>query len=141
MKVCYSCKNSKDLSEFWIHSRNNDGLQNKCKDCKRIYDNNYHKNRTKIQKDTKYNKQRLRIKKFMSDINSLKLSKWCKDCGYNENPAALQFDHMWWKIYNVSELVWRWYSETLIYQEIAKCEIRCANCHFIKTSIDFNWYN
>ncbi len=58
----------------------------------------------------------------------------CCDCGYNENPYALDFDHIRdTKVSNVSTLVSMTSSWDKIVQEIEKCEIRCANCHRIKT--------
>ena len=56
----------------------------------------------------------------------------CKDCGYCENPLALQFDHVRGeKLGSVSTM----YTGSLdkLMAEIAKCDVRCANCHLIKT--------
>lgn len=54
------------------------------------------------------------------------------DCGYNEHPAALDFDHIGDdKLFDVSKTMGR--SLEAIQAEIAKCVVRCSNCHRIKT--------
>lgn len=66
----------------------------------------------------------------------LKVRLGCIDCGYNERPEALDFDHVRGeKLFNISAAVWRcrqpW---TAVLMEIDKCDIVCANCHRIRTS-------
>jgi hypothetical protein len=64
-------------------------------------------------------------------VDAIKQAVGCTDCGYNENPVALDFDHLGSKSNNVSEMMnLRW---ERIEAEIAKCVVRCANCHRIKT--------
>lgn len=66
-------------------------------------------------------------------IDSIKVERGCVDCGYRAHPAALDFDHLdpaqktWSIATNWSR---RW--ERLL-EEIAKCEVRCRNCHAIRT--------
>ena len=63
----------------------------------------------------------------------------CVDCG-RANPVMLDFDHRdpSEKKGNVSELAMRkpW---RLVLVEIAKCDVRCANCHLRRTAIQFGW--
>lgn len=58
----------------------------------------------------------------------------CIDCGFS-NWMALEFDHLVpeTKLKNVSDLVRNGASIKKIQDEIDKCEVRCANCHRIKT--------
>jgi hypothetical protein len=64
----------------------------------------------------------------------IKLDHGCKDCGYNTNPYALQFDHINDdKKNSVSNLIRSDYSWKTILEEIDKCEVRCANCHAVRT--------
>ena len=54
------------------------------------------------------------------------------DCGYQDHPAALSFDHVQGqKLGNVSEMIKR--AWTVIATEIQKCEVVCLNCHAIRT--------
>lgn len=55
----------------------------------------------------------------------------CIDCGYNGHPAALDFDHRDpdTKTTGIAHAT----SWTKAVEEAEKCEIRCANCHRIKT--------
>ena len=64
----------------------------------------------------------------------------CVDCG-NDDILVLDFDHMLGtKTADVSILVSRGASWERIEREMAKCVVRCANCHRRKTAIDFGWY-
>lgn len=64
-------------------------------------------------------------KKAIADIN---LERGCADCGYRKCPAALQFDHVRsTKSFTIGSGTGRPWEETLL--EIAKCDVRCANCH------------
>ena len=57
----------------------------------------------------------------------------CVDCG-ERDPLVLDFDHRSDKIAEVSVLVGRGADWTTIAEEIAKCEVRCANCHRRRTA-------
>jgi hypothetical protein len=57
----------------------------------------------------------------------------CIDCGESDS-LVLEFDHVGTKRENVSRLAWSGSSLATIDAEIAKCEIRCANCHRRVTS-------
>lgn len=64
----------------------------------------------------------------------LKKERGCIDCGYNEHGVALQFDHIGDKKQSVSNLIRSDYAWSTILKEIAKCEVRCANCHAVMTA-------
>ena len=64
----------------------------------------------------------------------------CVDCG-EEDIIVLQFDHVRGKKRgNVSSLARQGLPLDIIIKEIAKCVIRCANCHVRKTAKEQNWY-
>lgn len=71
--------------------------------------------------------------RFVADI---KLSSGCVDCGFKASPHALQFDHLpqHEKKFNIGAAI-RSKSKQSVLDEIAKCEVRCANCHAIKTAL------
>jgi len=58
----------------------------------------------------------------------------CVDCGETD-PLVLDFDHRnpEEKFMGVSDMVTTGYSVIRIEAEITKCEVRCANCHMVKT--------
>ena len=57
------------------------------------------------------------------------------DCG-ETNPIVLEFDHQSDKKFNLGNAVNKAYALSRIKEEIANCEIRCANCHRKKTAQD-----
>lgn len=63
----------------------------------------------------------------------------CLDCGLDD-PAVLEFDHVDEKTAAVAFLVWRESSLETIRREIARCVVRCANCHRRKTARDGGHY-
>lgn len=65
-------------------------------------------------------------------LQAEKLRCGCIDCGYNKHPAALEFDHISGnKLFTISKSMGR--SVENLATEVAKCVVRCANCHRIKT--------
>lgn len=141
MKICITCHIEKSLSLFWNLKRHKDWKSNVCKECKRLYDNIYYKELKLEKKRSIYKTKWKRRKNILIKLNEYLLLHWCIDCWYKENRAALQFDHIWEKRMNVSEMVWLWLSLEKIMEEVKKCVVRCANYHHIKTAKDFNWYN
>ena len=74
--------------------------------------------------------ERLRIVKDWLD--KYKLARGCADCGYDEHPAGLDFDHVTGtKKMNLSSVK----SLGAAYEEAKKCEVVCANCHRVRTAI------
>jgi hypothetical protein len=68
-------------------------------------------------------------------LRAYKSERGCVDCGYNENPVALQFDHVperGEKLFQLS-LSFR-YNKEKVAAEILKCDVVCANCHAIRTA-------
>ena len=66
-------------------------------------------------------------------VKRVKRIRGCIDCGI-KNPVILEFDHVRGdKTNNIADMVNQSYGLTTIKEEIRKCEVRCANCHRIKT--------
>ncbi len=72
---------------------------------------------------------------FRTTIDAIKLANGCVDCGFRGHPAALDFDHLpgFKKLFKISSSVHRVWRD--VQAEIAKCEVRCANCHRIQTAV------
>jgi hypothetical protein len=86
----------------------------------------------------RYKRQAIGREEIMRRIRSYKLGKSCVDCGESD-PIVLEFDHVRGEkradIGRMSQVA-TW---AKIEDEIAKCELRCANCHRRKTARQFNW--
>lgn len=138
-KICSKCGNSKDEKKFaWKHKAK--GIRGtKCRDCVRAYCKSYYD----ANKAT-YIKKNLTRKQRLAEENRDKLAdylvgKCCKDCK-NDDPRVFHFDHVKGdKILSISAMLYQGYTWETIEREIAKCEIRCANCHLIKTATERGW--
>ncbi|WP_412061844.1 hypothetical protein [Rubrivirga sp. IMCC45206] len=68
------------------------------------------------------------------------LSHPCVDCG-EADPIVLEFDHVRGeKVGALSNMATRQFSVAKLNAEIAKCEVRCANCHKRKTAREQGWH-
>lgn len=78
-------------------------------------------------------KARAKLARRRRHLHRYMLSVGCIDCGYNDHPAALEWDHIdpSEKIGAVSQMM----SHNLkrLMKEVRKCEVRCSNCHSIRT--------
>ena len=74
-----------------------------------------------------------RYDEVRAKVDAIKLESGCVKCGYKDNPVALDFNHTnplekSFNINNNYNMTWE-----KVEQEIAKCEVLCANCHRIHT--------
>lgn len=141
MKTCASCKEEKPFESFNKNKTKLDGHQVSCKSCEKIYKAEwYERNKTEHKKKVRVRCTRVRRE------NRLLLYKYysthpCVDCG-ESRPECLDLDHVRGKKNkNVSRLVGQADSWETILKEIEKCEVRCANCHRVKTARELGWYS
>lgn len=85
----------------------------------------------------KYHIERIYKKRaeIYKQINLLKDAP-CTDCKQKFPPIVMDFDHLPHsrKTSGIARLIRNTHSMERIIEEIAKCELVCANCHRIRTS-------
>ena len=143
-KFCSRCEKTKPLTDFNRNKTSRDGVQTYCRECQRTHDKeNYAKSakrRKQIADRRKVNATQRNATQARDEaqayIAAYLKSHPCVDCG-ETNIITLQFDHVRGeKLNNVSNLMGGGYTLNAIKQEVAKCVVRCANCHSIKTAIE-----
>lgn len=133
MKECFTCKVVKPITEFGKNSKKEDGLAIHCLICKREYDKRFYTKTVETRRSRKKVNVAVTSNRNKKYVTNYLKEHPCIDCG-NKNIIVLEFDHVTGsKEYNVSEMISRNYSLEKIIAEIAKCEVRCANCHRIVT--------
>lgn len=114
--LCNACKQNKPEKQFQLHYINKNGINirrrkcNACKDLIRIRRRN----------------------KIVASLNKIKESYGCKRCGVTDF-RVLQFHHRDSndKKFNISDRCRSDRSLTTLLKEVVKCDVLCANCHFI----------
>jgi hypothetical protein len=151
MKICVKCNLEKPLDGFGKNkpTKFNQGVKGYCKKCeqlqveksqKKIKDNDPTKYRRK-QNLTIERNSKLNIRNLAFVFRYLKIFGKCVDCGTTDI-RVLEFDHVrGTKVEGVMRLASQLASIFKIKEEIRKCEIRCCNCHRIKTQIQLGWRN
>ena len=137
-KICNRCQQTKSVEEFYRKGQKN--YQSDCIVCtKQIHKQHYLDNKESYKYRANVRNKIVRQENQYQVLEYLK-EHHCVDCG-TCNPIVLHFDHVEDKKYNISDMLRKPYSWETIKEEIEKCEVRCANCHAIKTAADFNWYS
>lgn len=134
-KVCTKCKKEKEKEEFNKNKTRKDGLQTMCKICSQEKSRIYYQNNAEVQKVIIKSQHKRRKQECRDNINEYLKKHPCIDCG-NDNLVVLEFDHKNRdeKYKSVSQMMASGYSWVKVKKEIDKCEVRCANCHRIRTA-------
>ena len=139
-KKCCSCKQIKPLSRFNKNIDKKDGRQYRCIPCQKKYHRSwYNKNKDRIKRENSSKKKERRILHWTRIVDRY-FSKGCIDCKIKD-VRLLEFDHVRGvKKGGVGTMVGDNYGWKAIKKEIDKCEVRCRNCHRLKTFKQFNWH-
>lgn len=140
-KFCPTCKQDKLLEEFGKNSKRKDQLQNKCKECRSSYMKKWYEENSELQKSRSKASKKYWFKIYRDRIVDYLKHHPCIDCG-NDDIEVLEFDHRIPedKKFNLGECLRSGYGWTIIEKEIAKCDVRCANCHRKKTRRQLGWW-
>lgn len=129
LKACTKCKVDRPIDFFSRKSGNT--RHSWCKECYRAY------HRSHYRADPKSYQQQAaaRKKRIQLTVRALKDMQPCVDCGVAYPWYVMQFDHLpsSTKLGHVSVMSRDGTSEIRLKEEIAKCEIVCANCHATRT--------
>src|SRR5688572_3945983 len=128
MNYCTKCEKDKPTTDFY---RRGAGFQPWCKLCRKGLDaQRYQERRLEFAE-----RNRRRNQAVIEWGRSLKEGKPCTDCGISYHPVAMQWDHLpgTTKILPLASMARAGWSKKRILEEIAKCELVCANCHAVRT--------
>lgn len=138
MKTCAKCKVEKPLSAFNKFRHAKDGLKHACRECdqarkaKAYYEKLDHHRALNLKRHSKGMADRQRW------IYDYLLAHPCVDCG-EADPVVLEFHHLRDKKAEIATMV-ATYGLSSLEQEVAKCEILCANCHTKRTIDEFGYH-
>lgn len=139
MKTCGKCKETKTAEEFNWRNKAKGTKNSWCKLCMKTYDR---ENNKRPERQIMKKKNLARSQQRARDLVLEHLTNnYCVDCG-EDDLIVLQFDHEDpnTKEGNISSWVSGGFGVKRIAEEIAKCSVRCANCHMRRTAKQFGWW-
>lgn len=126
-KICPKCNEYKNKDQFNKNKSKKDGLQVNCKLCQSECTKKHYRNNKSAYLD-RSKKQKIKLIEWYKNYkNSLS----CEKCG-EDHISCLQFHHIDKndKRFNISYGASVAFSINKILEEIEKCIVLCANCHF-----------
>jgi hypothetical protein len=139
IRACRVCEKTKPLIEFPYRSLKRQTRQWICLLCQREYTNRWYSRNRKRQIANAKERSRHATAELKNRVRDYLLGHPCVDCGESD-VDVLDFDHLRDKKANVSTLVQSAVSWESLAHEIAKCEVRCANCHRRRTARNRSYY-
>lgn len=130
-KRCSRCGEVRPLSDF--NGSHEFGYQWYCRDCQGAW---YREHRVQHIANVNDNTNRYRERNRQLVLEYLQAHP-CVDCGETD-PEVLEFDHVRDKVIEVSRLIATAAPDRIL-AEIAKCEVRCVNCHMRRTAEVRGW--
>lgn len=140
MKRCSSCHEIKSLHDFsWKH-KSRGILTHCCRACQREYCKAHYRRNSRKHNQRRYANQLAYKERNRDYVVIYLLTHPCIDCGESD-PLVLDFDHVRGSKYcTVSRMISTGFSISRLQTEMAKCVVRCSNCHRRKTSHELAWF-
>ena len=111
----------------------------KCKSCQRLYTREHYADNRQSYLEKARRRRASERDRFELYLRKYFVAHPCIDCG-QADPVVLDFDHREpsTKTATVNALTRAQNWDGMI-TEIAKCDVRCANCHRLRTAQQFTW--
>jgi Zn finger protein HypA/HybF involved in hydrogenase expression len=138
-KYCSGCNQERDIEDFRWKIKGQK-RQAWCKCCQAEANKVHYQNNKQSYLDRAKARNSRLIEENQRRLYIYLSQHPCVDCGQTD-VRVLEFDHVRGKkMESIARLVRLGISWATIEDEIAKCEVRCANCHRIKTNERGKWW-
>jgi len=140
IKICRKCNLPKDAEKDFNWRNKEKGYRHStCKDCWKLYVKDHYKKN----KSVYITRARERSKTLKSENTRLMLEYFrshpCVDCGERDF-HILEFDHVRGeKSFGISDALYRKFWKDILAEIENKCEVRCANCHRKRHTVENGW--
>jgi hypothetical protein len=133
-KICTGCGEERDAESGFNWKYKNRGVRHsRCKVCQSQISKRHYQRNKQSYIARSHARNEMTIVENRRKLASYLLCHPCVDCGYADI-CVLEFDHTnGTKRGNIARMLRNCYSWSSIEAEMAKCEVRCANCHRTKT--------
>lgn len=132
LRRCGACGEFKKLREFAWRRKSKGQRDNYCRACRAEYkQRHYAANKQRYVDKAIQRKNRLR-EDNVNRLVAFFATHPCVDCGETD-PLVLEFDHVGEKSFGIAQAL-RDRFWAAILEEIAGCEVVCANCHRRRTA-------
>lgn len=134
-KVCTRCSQEKDIQEFTFRNKQRGKRDTRCNVCTREIARDYYARHQEAFRARSARRNRHARQTVEIQLLAYLKDKQCVDCG-ERDPVVFEFDHVTGtKHFAISQIIGSWQPNwQRVIEEIAKCEIRCVNCHRRKTA-------
>jgi len=128
---CGRCGQVKPIEQFAWRRIKRGQRDNMCRPCRSEYGKEHYAANRQHYIDAEARRKHAKAEERMGFLIEFFRSHPCTDCGEGD-PLVLEFDHVGEKSFDVGKGI-RDRSWQSVLDEIAKCEVVCANCHRRRT--------
>jgi hypothetical protein len=132
MRRCGSCGERKPIDEFAWRRKEKGQLDNYCRPCRARYKEQHYAANRQRYIDSAWARKQIVLAERLDFLIAYFAEHPCLDCGESD-PIVLEFDHLRDKEFSISSGV-RDRNWASVLDEIAKCDVVCANCHRRRTA-------
>ncbi len=132
LRTCGRCGETKPVEEFAWRRKRKLQRDNYCRPCRSAYGREHYLANKQHYIDEAARRKNLELERRTLYLIEFFAANPCTDCGETD-PTVLEFDHLRDKSFNLSGGIRdrNWQS---VLDEMAKCEVVCANCHRRRTA-------
>jgi len=141
MKTCTRCGFDRPASEVRIKNKKTGRRSTLCRSCRSAYGKLHYQQhkQTYLTRNKSHRHRRQGRSGYWYWLMTYLDSHPCVDCG-QADLVVLQFDHRdgTEKVSTIGAML-NHCSWVKLFAEVAKCDVRCANCHRLRTAEQFGW--
>jgi hypothetical protein len=131
-KTCYRCHEVKPAAEFAWRRKQRNQRDSFCRPCRSAYGKeHYEANKQRYIEQARASKEAIRLERTRYLLEFFAAHP-CVDCGETD-PVLLEFDHQEDKSFAIGAKLVQFAWQRIL-DEMAKCEVVCANCHRRRTA-------